>query len=535
MLSASKLPLFFWAEAIATACYTHNRSLIIPKHEKTPYHIINDRKLTLKHLYIFGCTCCLTRDGEKLDKMKEKGDSRHRCSVTTRVGFFIQSLFEEYFTAGNQSLSKSSALFDNSQQQDTQPTLNVQPTTEPITPPTTVNAKENNTDQAEDAPKGYVQEEGIGFEESFTPVARLEAVRIFVAYATYKSLPIYQMDIKMDFLNGPLKEEQAPRAWYDELSTFLMSKGFTKGTIDPTLFTIRYGEDILLVQIYVDDFIFWSRNLKFSKRSTNPQEGIFINQAKYALEILNKHGMDRCDSLGTPIATKPKMDANLSGKPVDQTRYLSMIGSFMYSTSSRPDIMQAVCYCARYQARPTEKHLKDVKKIFRYLKGTIDMGLWYPKDSGFELTAFSNADHAGCLDTRKSTYGGIQFLGEKLVSWMSKKHDCTAMSTAEAEYVELSASCAQVERDRVELYFVRTEYQLADIGSNTLSWKPCQGGSSKLNLPDHRRRCINLIPAESDSLPHAHAQTTKTYYKHQESYSLNKDKDFRNFNIQDLP
>ncbi|GJY13289.1 retrovirus-related pol polyprotein from transposon TNT 1-94 [Tanacetum coccineum] len=242
----------------------------------------------------------------------------------------------------------------------------------------------------------------------------------------HKSFPIYQIDVKTAFLNGPLKEEvyvaqpegfvdpdhqkkvyllrkalyrlkQAPRAWYDELTNFLMSKGFTKG-----------------LQIH------------------QSPKGIFINQAKYALEILKKHNMDNCHSIGTPLATKPKLDVDLSGEPVDQSDYHSKIGSLMYLTSSRPDLVQAVCYCARYQARPTQKHLKEVKRIFKYLKGTINMGLWYPKDSGFELTAFSDADHAGCLDTRKSTSGGIQFLGDKLVSWMSKKQNCTAMSSAEA-------------------------------------------------------------------------------------------------------
>ncbi|GJZ20941.1 retrovirus-related pol polyprotein from transposon TNT 1-94 [Tanacetum coccineum] len=178
--------------------------------------------------------------------------------------------------------------------------------------------------------KGYAQEEGIDFDESFAPVARLEAVRIFVAYAAHKSFPIYQMDVKTAFL-----------------------------------------------------------------------------MAKYTLEILKKHGMEKGQSIGTPMTTKPKLDADLSGEPVDQTDYRSKIGSLMYLTSSRPDIVQAVCYCARYQARPTEKHLKEVKRIFRYLRGTIHMGLWYPKGSGFELTAFSDADHAGCLDTRKSTSGGI--------------------------------------------------------------------------------------------------------------------------------
>ncbi|GKB76014.1 hypothetical protein Tco_0942909 [Tanacetum coccineum] len=157
------------------------------------------------------------------------------------------------------------------------------------------------------------------------------------------------------------------------------------------------------------------------------------------------------------MATKPKLDADLSGEPIDQTDYRSKISSLMYLTSSRPDIVQAVCYCARYQERLTKKHLKEVKRIFRYLRGTINMGLWYPKNSGFELTDFSYADHVGCIDTRKSMSGGIQFLGDKLVSWMSKKQDCIAMSSAEAEYVALSASCAQV-------MWMRT--QLKDYGFN---------------------------------------------------------------------
>nr|GEZ67970.1 uncharacterized mitochondrial protein AtMg00810-like [Tanacetum cinerariifolium] len=145
--------------------------------------------------------------------------------------------------------------------------------------------------------------------------------------------------------------------------------------------------------------------------------------------------------VGTPLATK-HLDADLSGTPVDQTKYRSIVGALMYLTASRPDIVHATCYCARYQAKPTEKHLTTVKRIFRYLKDTIHMGLWYPKDTGFELTAFSYSDHAGCLDSRKSTSGGIQFLGgDKLLSWSSKKQACTSMSSAEAEYVSLSAYC----------------------------------------------------------------------------------------------
>ncbi|GJY14092.1 hypothetical protein Tco_0383401 [Tanacetum coccineum] len=208
--------------------------------------------------------------------------------------------------------------------------------------------------------------------------------------------------------------------------------------------------------------------------------GIFINQAKYTLEILKKHGMEKGQSIGTSMATKPKLDADLSGEPVDQTDYRSKIGSLMYLTSSRPDIVQVVCYCARYQARPTEKHLKEVKRIFQYLRGTIHIGLWYPKGSCFELTAFSDVDHA--------PFGGTQFLGDKLVSWMLKKQDCTAMSSAEAEYVALSASCAQV-------MWMRT--QLQDYGFNYNKIPCCDSQSA---------RAISCNPVQYSRTKHIHTR-----------------------------
>nr|GFA31698.1 uncharacterized mitochondrial protein AtMg00810-like [Tanacetum cinerariifolium] len=145
--------------------------------------------------------------------------------------------------------------------------------------------------------------------------------------------------------------------------------------------------------------------------------------------------MKSCDPVGTPMKIKDKLDLDQNGTPVDATKYRSMIGSLVYLTSSRPDIVHATCLCARCQAKLTEKHLKEIKRIFHYLRGTVNMGLWYKKDSGFELTRFSDADYAECKDTFKSTSSRAQFLGEKLVSWSSKKQDCTALSTAEAEYV----------------------------------------------------------------------------------------------------
>nr|GEZ82443.1 uncharacterized mitochondrial protein AtMg00810-like [Tanacetum cinerariifolium] len=257
-------------------------------------------------------------------------------------------------------------------------------------------------------------DEGVDFEESFAPVARLEAVQLFIAYTAHKSFNVYQMDIKTSFLYGPLKE----KVHYMD-SNKLQERGERKF--------------FLGIQIH------------------KSPRGIFINQAKYTQEILIKHDMTSCHSIGTPMATK-HLDADLSGTLVDQTKYQSMVRALMYLTASRPDIVHATCYCAHYQAQPTEKHLTTVKRIFRYLKDTIHMGLWYPKDTSFELTAFSDSNHAGCLDSRKSTSGGIQFLGgDMLVSWSSKKQDCTLMSFAEVEYASLSACCAEVLWMRTQL------------------------------------------------------------------------------------
>ncbi|GJS16946.1 retrovirus-related pol polyprotein from transposon TNT 1-94, partial [Tanacetum coccineum] len=275
--------------------------------------------------------------------------------------------------------------------------------------------------------RGYRQEEGIDFEESFAPVARMEAIRIFLAYAAHKSFIVFQMDVKTAFLHGTLKEDvyvcqpegfidadhpshvyklkkalyglkQAPRAWYDELSTFLLQNHFFKGTIDPTLFIRRFDDDILVVQVYVDDIIFGSTHPRYTQlfsdlmksrfemsmmgemtfflglQVNQSPRGIFINQSNYVLEILKKYGMESCDPVGTPMEIKDKLDLDQNGSPVDATKYRSMIGALMYLTSSRPDIVHATCLCARYQAKPTEKHLKE--------------------DSGFELMDFQNAVYA---------------------------------------------------------------------------------------------------------------------------------------------
>ncbi|GKE53073.1 retrovirus-related pol polyprotein from transposon TNT 1-94 [Tanacetum coccineum] len=400
----------------------------------------------------------------------------------------------------------------------------------------------------------------------------MEAIRIFLAYAAHKSFIVFQMDVKTAFLHGTLKEDvyacqpdgfidvdhpsyvyklkkalyglkQAPRAWYVELSTFLLQNHFFKGTIDPMLFIRRFDDDILVPLRNVDD---GEMTFFLGLQVNQSPRGIFINQSNYVLEILKKYGMESCDLVGTPMEIKDKLDLDQNGSPVDATKYHSMIGALMYLTSSRLDIVHATYLCARYQAKPTEKHLKEVKRIFRYLRGSVNMGLWYTKDSGFELTGFLDADYAGYKDTFKSTSGGAQFLGEKLVSWSSKKQDCTALSTTEAEYVSLSACCAQViwmrtqltdygyhfnkipiycdsksaiaiscnpvqhartkhiavryhfikehvEKGMIKLYFVKTDYQLADLFTKALL-------VDRFNYLVRRLGMRSLSPQELDRL-----------------------------------
>ncbi|GKC64420.1 retrovirus-related pol polyprotein from transposon TNT 1-94 [Tanacetum coccineum] len=399
--------------------------------------------------------------------------------------------------------------------------------------------------------RGYRQEEGIDFEESFAPVATLEAVRIFLVFATHMNMIVYQMDVKMAFLNGILREEvyvsqpdgfvdpdnlnhvyrlkkalyglkQAPRAWYDLLPSFLLSHGFSKGTVDPTLFISRKGKDILLVQIYVDDIIFASTTTelcdKFSEImcskfkmsmigkisfflglpiSRIPRD-IFLNQSKYALESLKKYKMESCDLVDTLMVEKSKLDEDTQGKAVDPRHYRGMVGTLLYLTSSRPDLVYAVSMCAR-----------------------------------------------------RSTSGSMQLLGDILVSWLSKRQKSAAISSIEAEYIALSDCCAQVlwmrsqltdcglgfnkipmycdnksaialccnnvqhsrskhidiryhfikdqlDNGVVELYFIRTEYQLADIITKALCRERIEFLIDKLGMRSFTPETLKELADEAE-------------------------------------
>nr|GEU70571.1 hypothetical protein [Tanacetum cinerariifolium] len=298
---------------------------------------------------------------------------------------------------------------------------------------------------------GHTQEEGIDYEEVFAPVSRIKAIRLFLAYASFMGFMVYQIDVKSAFLNGTIEEEVYV---YQPLGFEDPDYPNKRGKIDQTLFIKKKKGDILLVQIYVDDIIFGSTNKdlckafeklmkdKFQMSSMGEltfflglqvkqkPDGIFISQDKYVAEILRKFVLTDGKSASTPIDTeKPLLD------DVDVHTYKLMIGSLMYLTSSRPDIMFAVCACAQFQVTPKASHLHAVKRIFRYLKGKSHLGLCYPKDSPFNLVAYSDSDYDGTSLDRKSITGVCQFFGCRLISWQCKKQIVVATSSTEAEYL----------------------------------------------------------------------------------------------------
>nr|GEU40902.1 hypothetical protein [Tanacetum cinerariifolium] len=400
LLILSRASLFLWAEAIATACYTQNRSIIHRRFNKTPYELINSGKPDISFLHVFGPSVILRMIVKILGSLKimetmnvtfdellamafKQSSLKPRLQSMTSVqissgldltyasstittqqltkgemDLLFEAMYDDYI-GGQPSADPKTVLAaqapQNVKEAMTDPALiesmqeelfqfkwlNVWvlvPAPDNITPLTLKwlfksKRNEENTiihNKTRLVVRGYCQEEGIDFEKSFAPA-------------------LYGL-------------KQAPRAWYEELSTFLLHNHFFKGTIDPTLFIRRFNDDILV--------------------------------SNYVLEILKKYGMETCDPVETPMEIKDKLDLDRNGTLVDATKYRSMIGALMYLTSSRPDIVHATCLCARYQAKPTEKHLREVKRIFCYLRGTVNTSLWNTKNFGFELTGFSDADYA---------------------------------------------------------------------------------------------------------------------------------------------
>ncbi|GJV85897.1 retrovirus-related pol polyprotein from transposon TNT 1-94 [Tanacetum coccineum] len=616
MLIYAKAPLFLWAEAVATACYTQNRSIIRLRHGKTPYELLHDKPPDLSFFHVFGALCYPTNDSENLGKLQPKADidfyeltamaSEHSNSgpalyemtpttissglvpnplpstpfvppSRTNWDLLFQSLFDELLNTPSSvdcqapevitliaevvalepavsTGSPSSTTFD----QDAPSPSNSQTTPDTQSPVIPNDVEEGNHDldvahmnndpffgipipendskasSSSDVIPTVVHTDSIQilepkkYKDALTQECWIEAMQ--EELHEFKRLEVWELvprpdivmvitlkwiyKVKLDEMGGNSKEQgsfdgilreevyvsqpdrfvdqdnpnhvyklkkalyglkQAPRAWYDLLSKFLLSQEFSKGTMDPTLFIRRQDKDILL-----------------------------------------KYGMESSDPVDTPMVEKSKLDEDTQEKAVDPTHYREMIGTLMYLIASRPDLTFVVCMCARYQAKPTEKHLHAVKRIFKYLRGTVNRRLWYPKVSSIALTAYADADHTGCQDTRRSTSGCMQLLGDRLVSWSSKRQKSDAISSTEAEYISMSGCCAQilwmrsqltdyglgfnkipmfydnksaialccnnvqhsrskhiniifhfikeqVENGVVELYFVNMEYQLADI------------------------------------------------------------------------
>nr|GEX85136.1 retrovirus-related Pol polyprotein from transposon TNT 1-94 [Tanacetum cinerariifolium] len=429
-------------EVVATTCYTQNRPLIHPRHNKTPYELVHNKKHDLTFLCVFGALCYPTNDSEDLSKLQPTADigifvgyapSRKGYKIynkkTRRIMETIHVQFDElsepmalvhlstghaptFLTPGQikpprverpvppapaDPVPVNSAGIPSSTSIDQdEPSPSHSPSSSalqspclhqgvavkstlmdenPIAPvnnnpfinifspePTSEASSSEDANSAESTylvANGYRQEEGINFEESFAPVARIEAIRIFIANAASTNITIYQMDVKTTFLNGELKEE--------------VYVSQPEGFVDPD----------------------------------HPTHVYRLKKALYGLKILKKFGMDLCDPVDTPIVDRLKLDDDPLGIPVDQTRFRSMVGSLMYLTASRPDLVFVVCMCARYQASPTKKHIEALKRVFRYLRGTINWELWYPKDTAMTLTAYADTDHAGCQDTRRDTMADL--------------------------------------------------------------------------------------------------------------------------------
>ena len=344
--------------------------------------------------------------------------------------------------------------------------------------------------------KGYSQRQGIDYKEVFAPVARWDTIRSILALAAHKNWYVFQLDVKSAFLHGELSEvifvnqpqgyerqgeehkvyklrkalyglKQAPRAWYSRIESYFLEEGFEKCFCEHTLF-IKNGDQgkILIVSLYVDDLIF-TRNdenmFQYFKQSMQKEfdmsdlgkmkfflgieviqttNAIFICQRKYAHEVLERFGMRDCNPVTNPMVPGCKLSKDGNGEAnVDTTDYKKLVGSLLYLTATRPDLMFAVGMISRYIENPTELHLQSAKRILRYLRGTLNLGICYKKGGTGSLIAYADSDYAGDVDDRRSTSGYVFMLGTGAVSWSSKKQPVVTLSTTEAEFIA-AASCA---------------------------------------------------------------------------------------------
>jgi len=344
--------------------------------------------------------------------------------------------------------------------------------------------------------KGYAQVAGMDYFETYTPVARLDTIRLVFSIVVQQGWKIFQLDVKSAFLNGYLKEEifieqpegfvveghenkvyllkkalyglkQAPRAWNARIDEHLLSLGFNRSLSEPTLSTKHSATDSLIVSLYVDDLLVTGSKLKeidqfklemmrvfemtdlgemsyfLGMEIQQFQHGIFIHQLKYAKEILKKFQMEKCKPMSTPMEHKAKLCKEDGTERADEAVYRSLVGCLMYLTATRPDILQAVSMLSRFLHCATSEHHKVAKRVLRYIKGTLDYGVLFYKTEECRLYCFSDSDWGGSLDDMKSTSGYCFTIGSGVFSWSSKKQEIVAQSTAKAEFIAATAAVNQ--------------------------------------------------------------------------------------------
>ncbi|GJQ92240.1 retrovirus-related pol polyprotein from transposon TNT 1-94 [Tanacetum coccineum] len=341
--------------------------------------------------------------------------------------------------------------------------------------------------------QGYNQQEGIDYDETYALIARLESIRILLAYACALEFKLFQIDIKSAFLNGFINEE----VYVAQPSGFI---DFKKPNHVYKLKKALYGlkqapKACLTCQEMCDDFakimhdefemsMMGELNFFLGLQIKQMEDGIFFNQSKYIKETLKKFGLKDSKPMKTPMSSDTKLMKDEECEFVDSTKYQGMICSLLYLTESRLDIMFSVCLCARFQEDPKTSHLEVVKRIFRYIKGTTHLKLWYPKGTGIETVVYDDSDHAGDYVDQKNTSGIYTFVGCCLTSWFSKKQTALAISTTEAEYVSARKACQQALRMKQAL--IDYDIRLDDVpimcdnkGAIELSKNPVQHSRMK--------------------------------------------------------
>nr|GEV87500.1 hypothetical protein [Tanacetum cinerariifolium] len=421
MLIYAKASLFLWAEAVATACYTQNHSIIHLRYGKTPYELLHDKLPDLS--FSIRIIKTIHVDFDELTLMASEYNSLepalHEMTSTTISselmpnappstpfvppsrtdwGLLFQPLFDELLTP---------------------PTSVDLPAPEVITLIAKIVAPEPAVSTCSSSLTTVDQDAPSPCNSQTLPDTQSLVISNNVKEDNH-DLDVAHMN-NDSFFGIPTLENDSEAS---SSSSDVIPTEFSKGTMDPTLFIRRQGKDILLI--------------------LQSPRGIFLNQSKCSLESLKKYRIESSDPVGTPMVEKSKLDEDSHGKVVDPTHYRRMVGTLMYLIAIGPNLTFDVCMCAWYLAKPTEKHLHAIKRIFKYLRGTINRGLWYPKDSSIALTAYADADQAGCQDTKRGTSGSMKLLGDKLVSWLSKRQKSTVISSTDAEYIALCGCCAQV-------------------------------------------------------------------------------------------